>query len=295
MLKLPIIFLGIFLFILFHAASPIALAADSPSKARPFGDFEVGLPGIPAGSSIDRFVGQDKPILAFINLAVNIVIAVLVIIGLITIVIAGYTYMTAAGDASQVKTAKGMIQAALFGILLSLVSVVILNTINKYIGSGAEEPKLGSPSNGTGTSGPGSGNGSGTGTGNTSGNGGLPSSGGNTGGNTNGGNTVPNTNTTKFTSLSSGSSIQPSTPETMTVIIDDKNYYIRDSSGFDHPSSLEGVMNEFNATPDRGDGLRMRVYQTNSARSGDLQNALFSTTDRPSSQIYWSDEPVGYK
>ncbi|HLC49066.1 MAG TPA: pilin [Candidatus Andersenbacteria bacterium] len=139
---------GFFALPVFAQINPNTPQEDIGMPGGTFGEFEVGLPGLPKGSSIDRLVGTPDPILQFINLAVNAVIAILVIIGLITIVIAGYIYMTAAGDASKVKLAKEMIIAALAGIFLSLVSVIILNTINKYIGSDAQEPALGSPSPG---------------------------------------------------------------------------------------------------------------------------------------------------
>lgn len=136
-----------------------------------FGCFEVGLPGsskLAAGKSIDGFVGgkDTEPILEFIGVAVNVVIAALVIIGVISIVIGGYMYMTAGGDGGRVKMAKEMIVAALVGIFLSLISVVILNTINKYLGTSAQEPVLGKTGTGssrTGTDTGGSGGGGGTG------------------------------------------------------------------------------------------------------------------------------------
>ncbi len=163
------------------AQSPAPCPSDST-----FGCFEVGLPGsaeLAAGKSIDSFVGgQDtKPILKFIGVAVNVVIAALVIIGVISIVIGGYMYMTAGGDGAQVTAAKNWIQSALVGIFISLTSVVVLNTINRYLGSDAAEPTLGETGAGTGGAGGGAGgggSGTGGGTGNTTGNesGGLPNS-----------------------------------------------------------------------------------------------------------------------
>lgn len=156
-----------------------APAAD-PAQSGTFGDFEVGLPGI-TNKSIDSFIKQPEPILAFINNAVNVVIAVLVIIGVISIVIGGYMYMTAGGDGGRVKLAKETIAAALVGIFLSLISVVILNTINTYLGTGAQEPVLGqtgeggAAGGGAGAGGAGSGPGSGgAATGNPAGNNTLP-------------------------------------------------------------------------------------------------------------------------
>ena len=121
----------------------MGLAAEIQENGT-FGNLEVGLPGIPAGKSIDELVKPgSKPILTFINQAVTAVIAILVIIGLISITIGGYLYMTAAGNGGQVKTAKEWILAALVGIFLALASVIILTTINNYLGKDAQEPTLG--------------------------------------------------------------------------------------------------------------------------------------------------------
>ena len=109
-----------------------------------FGDFEVGLPGdsrFTKGSSIFAVANSDTPILDLINLLVNIISVVLVFIGVITIVVAGYLYMTAGGDASQVGTAKSLLVAALLGITLSLAAVLILNTISPQFGEEAVDPK----------------------------------------------------------------------------------------------------------------------------------------------------------
>lgn len=128
----------------------LTLAADpqATQQSGTFGEFEVGLPGI-TDKSIDNFIKDDKPILKFIGIAVNVVIAALVIIGVISIVIGGYMYMTAGGNGAQVTAAKTWIQSALVGIFLSLISVVVLNTINRYLGSDAAEPVLGETGTGT--------------------------------------------------------------------------------------------------------------------------------------------------
>lgn len=166
--KFKVTFLVLSSIALFSVSRPVAFAQIVDRQPAPplpiegndcegttFGCFEVGLPGIPTRQSIDDFVNNPTPILSFINFAVKAVIAILVIIGLISIVVGGYIYMTAAGNGSQVKLAKEIIIAALAGIFISLVSVIILTTVNKYIGSAAKEPALGKPSAGSGSSGDG--------------------------------------------------------------------------------------------------------------------------------------------
>lgn len=149
----------IFFVIVLLSSLPLPTRAQTPCPSNAtFGCFEVGLPGsseLTAGKSIDSFIGgkDSKPILKFIGAAVNVVIAVLVIIGVICVVIGGYMYMTAGGSGDQVKTAKSWIQSALFGIFLALISVVILNTINRYLGSDAQEPQLGTTGAGSGAGG----------------------------------------------------------------------------------------------------------------------------------------------
>ena len=123
---------------LFIALLPLGASAQPKTTTDPcpnpgtYGCFEVGLPGIET-NSIDNFLDDPKPILKFTNLAVQVVIAIAVIIGVISIVIGGYMYMTAGGDGGRVKMAKEMIVAALVGILLSLISVGSLsNCLMKY-------------------------------------------------------------------------------------------------------------------------------------------------------------------
>lgn len=147
-------FLGIVIATLLFQLPQTVFAADPPpiQENGTFGKLEVGLPGIPAGQSIDELVQPgSKPILTFINQAVTAVIAILVIIGLISITIGGYLYMTAAGNGGQVKTAKEWILAALVGIFLALASVIILTTINNYLGKDAQEPTLGTANSSAGS------------------------------------------------------------------------------------------------------------------------------------------------
>jgi len=286
MQKFQIIFLSLFITTLLCVSGiPVHAQNLPPSSKAPFTDpqecqgkvfgcFEVGLPGITQGDSIDDFVKSPKPILDFINLAVNAVIAVLVIIGLITIVIGGYIYMTASGDASRVKVAKEMIIAALAGIFLSLISVIILNTINKYIGSDAQEPKLGAPS-GNSTPG-GSSGGSGSGGGGSGGGGGLPNNGGGSGGGGGaggGGNSGIGGNIFNDTP-------PRSTPQTATIIIDESDYYIRGADGIDTKSSLDEVIAFSQSARGNSNGIKVATYTTGTSRpiaENNLKNGLITS------------------
>lgn len=105
-----------------------------------FGNFEYPLPGITG--TIDQFVRNPNPILRYINIVMISVIAGIVAIALISIVVAGYLYVTAGGNAQKVATAKSLIGAALLGIVLALGAFLILNTIGTQFASGLREPSL---------------------------------------------------------------------------------------------------------------------------------------------------------
>ena len=197
--------------------APFAFAQSSDTssgQSDTFGNFEVGLPGGSAfrkGQSIDQFIqgASNAPIKTLVNYMVTFAIGILVIIGVITIVIGGYLYMTAAGNASQVSSAKEMITSALIGIFIAFISVVILNTINPYLGSKAVEPTIPSPSGSPGaiinsssdnsTSNGGNGAGSNSASGNSSG-------GGSNGSNTSGGTGDGSAGSTSGTSGNNNSS-----------------------------------------------------------------------------------------
>jgi lysylphosphatidylglycerol synthetase-like protein (DUF2156 family) len=88
-----------------------------------FGEAEAPLPGL--SGCIDKL-----KLSKVVNQLANFAVAAIVAIALITVVAAGYVYMTAGGNATQVTTAKTMIIAALLGLALALLSYIILNTIN---------------------------------------------------------------------------------------------------------------------------------------------------------------------
>lgn len=109
-----------------------------------FGCFEVGLPGDPdlqAKKPIDTFVSGGTPLIRFMRIIINFVTAAVVAIGIITVVVAGYIYMTARGDAGQVGLAKQFLSAALLGIFLALTSYLVLNTISPQF-TDVKEPIL---------------------------------------------------------------------------------------------------------------------------------------------------------
>lgn len=71
-----------------------------------FGNFEAPLPGIGRNTSIDDFVNRDRPLTRYVGFVVNILTAGIVAIGVISIVIGGFLYLTAGAEPKN----KGYVQ-----------------------------------------------------------------------------------------------------------------------------------------------------------------------------------------
>ncbi|MEX1997370.1 MAG: hypothetical protein WEA04_01705 [Candidatus Andersenbacteria bacterium] len=112
----------------------------------PFGEFEAPINEKVSGDICAYLANnQSTPFLSTVKVIVNFLTAIVVAIGLIMVVAAGYVYMTAGGDASKVGKAKTMIQAALFGIALALTAFLVLNTISPQFASEVKEPEFNTP------------------------------------------------------------------------------------------------------------------------------------------------------
>lgn len=103
-----------------------------------FGNLEVPFGGI--DSDICTFVDRDKPLLTYASLVIELVTGIVVVVGLISIVVGGYFYMTAGGDASRIQLGKTFIIAALSGIMLALIAYTILNALHPQFGDELREP-----------------------------------------------------------------------------------------------------------------------------------------------------------
>ncbi len=110
-------------------STQIVFAAD-------FGNAEVPLPGQPAGIGDIAANG----LLPYMQILINYLTVGIVLIAVILIVVGGFTYMTAAGDASKVSKGKSFIGYALLGITLTLCSYLILNTISSQFTTDLQEP-----------------------------------------------------------------------------------------------------------------------------------------------------------
>lgn len=107
------------------------LAADGGCQ---FGELEMPLPGM--SGCIDEI-----KLKSFAATLFNIAVGAIVLIGVILVVVGGYIYMTAGGDASRVGTAKSVIGGALLGIVIALTAYVVLETISPQF-INLEEPPL---------------------------------------------------------------------------------------------------------------------------------------------------------
>ena len=80
------------------------------------------LPGLPAGSEVTL---SD-----FIIVLYNFMLSAVGIAAMFMIVVGGFRYLTAAGNAASLSEAKDIIYSALYGLLLALSTWVIVSTIN---------------------------------------------------------------------------------------------------------------------------------------------------------------------
>lgn len=98
-----------------------------------WGALEVGLLTIEKDVSICALIagqgGGAGALRWFIQQAVTAVMALTIMAAVVSIVIGGYIYMTAGGDADRVRTAKVWIGSAILGIILALLAWLILRSI----------------------------------------------------------------------------------------------------------------------------------------------------------------------
>ncbi len=86
------------------------------------GNCELETPG-QSETGITRFIWK---------IVLNIVDMILQLVGyasVIFLIIGGFRYMTATGDASKMTAAKGTVANAIIGLVIALASVAIVNTI----------------------------------------------------------------------------------------------------------------------------------------------------------------------
>lgn len=135
-----LIVIGLLLPVYSQAATP-----DKKNTKVDYGNFEVidKLPGIDT-TSINDFItiNKDASLIKVVNVIWLAGLGFLVGVGLISIVVGGYMYMTAGGDSNRISLAKTWIVSALAGIIVGLFGWLILNTISDQFAGDVKEPKL---------------------------------------------------------------------------------------------------------------------------------------------------------
>jgi len=124
--------LTIFTAVFLIGLSGFALTASGQTPPScDFGNLEMPI-GSFRGSVCDAAKGG---LAGYVGTIATIITAIIIISGLIIVIIGGYVYMTAGGNAQQVSTAKGLIVGALGGIALALLSYLILKSISpQFVG-----------------------------------------------------------------------------------------------------------------------------------------------------------------
>lgn len=96
-----------------------------------WGNPEAPLPG-QKGKSICDLAGKKADVSGLWDYAAilyKFATGAITAVGLIMVVIGGYRYMTAGGNAASVQSAKSLVIGALLGITIALTSYTILETI----------------------------------------------------------------------------------------------------------------------------------------------------------------------
>ncbi len=120
--------LSFFIFVtIFVFSNSIAIAADQQLK------LQVPAPSIGTDLTLCSGSGGDitcNGIAAYITAVYEWLIRIAIVLGVLTLTIAGYFWMTARGDKKQTEKAVAMVKNTLWGIVLALGSYALLWAIN---------------------------------------------------------------------------------------------------------------------------------------------------------------------
>lgn len=126
---------GYLFFLIIFLLGPCLVLAQQPT----FGEFEVPLSSdLP--SSIDVLAQDSNAIVRYMSAAFNVATALIVGVALILIVVAGYLYVTAGGNAQRVSFAKSLVGTSLLGIILALTAYIILDLFSPRFASQLQQP-----------------------------------------------------------------------------------------------------------------------------------------------------------
>lgn len=78
---------------------------------------------------LDFLPGEDKEVDIFVTDILNWIIGAATLVCIVMLVYSGYMYMTAGGDEEKVRTAQKTITGSLIGLVVSLLSLVLVNFV----------------------------------------------------------------------------------------------------------------------------------------------------------------------
>jgi len=96
----------------------------------------------------DIGVGTNQDLMDIIKGTLNTVIALAGVVCVVMMIVAGYSYITAAGDENKVKKASQTLTWAIVGLVVCFVAIVLVN----FIMNDVLKVKTGGTGTGTGTS-----------------------------------------------------------------------------------------------------------------------------------------------
>lgn len=91
---------------------------------------EIIIPGSEVGMVNGFMRGKVGDLAGYLGIIYNFMISIVGVVAGVFILVGGFQYLTAGGDAARVSSAKNRIANALIGMVLALSSFVLLNTIN---------------------------------------------------------------------------------------------------------------------------------------------------------------------
>ena len=112
--------------------APLAAWAQSATTPAPLPTYtQVVIPGEPVVTTVEGFVrGKVTDLAQYIGFIYNFLIGIIGLVAGVSIMIGGFTYLTAGGDKSKVEDGKKRIYNALAGMVIAFTAYLLLNTIN---------------------------------------------------------------------------------------------------------------------------------------------------------------------
>lgn len=116
---------------------PAASAAD-PCSGRGFMGLPTWYRGLTDGDCNIKSPGRsDGSMGTFVwRIVLNVIEALMMIVGyasVVMIIVGGFFYMTATGQADKIKAAKSTILNAIIGLVIALSAVAIVNVVSRMI------------------------------------------------------------------------------------------------------------------------------------------------------------------